>query len=154
MKRITMAALVALTTTPMAQAQEHSPEAVAASILTGFQQRDVTMIAGHSNETNAVFFTALAAGTEDLNDLWGADRGGAGALWDGMILPVRYRNRSTALVPFAIEGPDGPAALGSGVAGRYMSVVLTLDSADDSTWGFEDINYTDRDAFEGYLLTR
>lgn len=141
MKRVSLATLAVLVATPMAVAQEYSAGSVAAAVLTGFVQRDVAMIAGHSNETNAGFFADLASGAEDVSELWDADRGNAGMQWDGMILPVRYNDRGHAIVPFAIEGATGPASLTTGVDGRYMSVVLTLDSPEDTTWGFEDINY-------------
>lgn len=154
MKRLTVAALALLITTPMASAQEYSPESVAAAVLTGFVQRDVAMIAGHSNGTNVGFFADIASGAEDVSELWDADRGNAGLQWDGMILPVRYNTRGNAIVPFAIEGPAGPAALGSGVAGRYLSVVLTLDSPDDTSWGFEDINYIAPSDYAGMPTTR
>lgn len=154
MKRLFLAAVVAVVATTAAQAQDHSPEAVAAAILTGFQTRDAAMIAPHSNETNEAFFADILSGTADANQLWEGDRGAAGIGWDGMILPVRYRNRGRAIVPFAIEGANGPVPLGSGEAGRYISIVLSLDGDEDLTWGFEDINYIDRDTYEGYLATR
>lgn len=148
MKRISLAALALITASPMAVAQQYSAEAVAAAILTGYVAQDITVIAPHSNETNERFFAALLSGDESPSELFEGTRGEAGTTWDGMILPARYNDRGHAIIPFAIEGNAGPAALGSGVAGRYMSIVLTLDAPDDTTWGFEDVNYIDRGAYD------
>ncbi|ABD55298.1 hypothetical protein [Jannaschia sp. CCS1] len=147
MKRMILAALAVLVAAPMAEAQEYSAEAVAAAVLTGYRTQDATLIAPHSNATNAEFFANMMNGGEHPNQLWGGTRGAAGVGWDGMILPARINGRGDAVVPFAIEGAAGPAALGSGVAGRYMAIVLTLDGAQDTSWGFEDINYIDRTAY-------
>lgn len=154
MKRISLAVLTTLAAAPMAQAQEFSADRVAASILTGYQTQDAVLIATHSNATNADFFAAVVAGTESPSELFEGTRGEAGINWDGLILPQRYNDRGRAIVPFAIEGPAGPAALGSGVEGRYMAIVLTLDGAEDTTWGFEDINYIDRAAYAAMAETR
>ena len=147
MKHMTLAALAVLAATPMVQAQEHSAEAVAAAVLEGYRTQDATLIAPHSNATNAEFFANMMNGSEHPNQLWGGTRGAAGLGWDGMILPARLSGRGQAIVPFAIEGADAPANLGSGVPGRYMAIVLTLDGSDDTTWGFEDINFIDPDAY-------
>lgn len=143
MRVMTYAALVLLALPTNAQAQDHSAESVAAAILTGYVQRDAALIAPHSNLTNTSFFSRIVAGTEDTSRLFEGTRGEAGTNWDGMILPARYAD-NFAYVAFAIEGPNGPAALGSGAPGRYMAIVLELDGPEDTTWGFEDINYIDR----------
>ena len=143
MKYLIPAALTALSLASPALAQDHSAEAVTSAVLNGFLARDVAAIAPHSNETNADFFAAILAGTEDPNELWGGTRGEAATTWDGMILPARYQP-DRAIVPFAIEGPNGPVPLGSGQPGRYMVLTLVLDGPNDTTWGVEDINYIDR----------
>ena len=154
MKRISLIAAALMAAAPMAQAQEYGADRVASAILNGYLQQDVTLIAPHSNETNADFFAALLSGSESPSELFEGTRGAAGTSWDGMILPVRYNDRGRAIVPFAIEGQAGPAALGSGVDGRYMAIVLTLDAPDDTTWGFEDINYIGRADYAGMDETR
>ncbi|UWQ94067.1 hypothetical protein K3728_09935 [Rhodobacteraceae bacterium M385] len=154
MKRFTFAALAVLATTTIATAQDIGADRVASAILHGFVQQDVQAIAPFSNETNADFFNAIANGVESEAELFEGTRGAAGLGWDGMILPVRYNARGQAIVPFAIEGANGPAALGSGVDGRYMAIVLTLDSPEDTSWGFEDINYIGRSDYAAMAQTR
>lgn len=144
MKRMSLTALAFLASAPFASAQEIGADRVASAILNGYLQQDIAMIAPFSNETNVDFFAAILAGTESASELFEGTRGEAGIGWDGMILPVRYNSRGNAIVPFAIEGEAGPTALGSGVDGRYMAIVLTLDAPDDTSWGFEDINYISR----------
>lgn len=157
MKRAFLANLAVLgallASAPMAQAQTHSAESVAAAVLTGFVQQNATMIAPHSNANNADFFAGIVAGTEEASELFGGSRGAAGAGWDGMILPARY-DEMRAYIPFAIEADAGPADLGSGAAGRFIVVTLELDSPDDAHWGLEDINFIDRDRFNGFAQTR
>lgn len=154
MNRIAVTALALLVTAPMAQAQEIGADRVASAILNGYLQQDIAMIAPFSNETNADFFAAILAGSESASELFEGTRGEAGIGWDGLILPVRYNTRGMAIVPFAIEGEAGPAGLSSGVEGRYMAIVLTLDSPEDTTWGFEDINYIRRGDYATMAETR
>lgn len=154
MKLFSMTALAVVASTTIVAAQDIGADRVAAAILHGYVQQDVHAIAPFSNETNSDFFYALENGIESEAELFEGTRGAAGRGWDGMILPVRYNARGQAIVPFAIEGANGPAALGSGVEGRYMAIVLTLDSPEDTSWGFEDINYIGRSDYAAMAQTR
>lgn len=153
MNRVSLAVLALLAATPMARAQDHSAEAVASAILHGFLQQDVGLIAPHSNAQNADFFAEVVAGTEDRAEVFGGAHGIAAAGWDGMILPARFED-ARAFVPYAIEGQSGAAALGSGVAGRYMVITLELDGPQDTTWGVEDLNYMTRSDFSALAQAR
>ncbi|QXT38426.1 hypothetical protein [Gymnodinialimonas ceratoperidinii] len=154
MNKVFLTAVAVLAATTAGHAQTIGPERVAAAILTGFQFQDVDMIAPFANETNAAFFHGLQSGTEDPAELFDGDRGAAGIAWDGMILPVRYNDRAQAVVPFAIEGEATAMPLGSGVEGRYISVVLSLDSPEDTSWGLVDFNYIDRAEYAAMAETR
>ncbi len=159
MTRVFFVALGALLTTgAAAPAQTQSAEAVASAVLHGMRAQDASLIAPHSNATNADFFAEAAVNPETAEELWDGTRGEAGATWDGMILPARYRTSPdglpVAIIPFAIETETGVAALNSGQPGRYISIVLTLDTPDDDTWGAEDINFIDPGDYAGYAETR
>ncbi|MBF9042016.1 hypothetical protein HKCCE4037_01650 [Rhodobacterales bacterium HKCCE4037] len=155
MKKTSLAALCALAlTAATAQAQDYSAEEVASAILTGFVARDAAQIAAHTNETNAAYFAAILDGSENPEPFWADTRAEAAAGWDGMILPARYDGDDRAYVPFAIEGETSAASLTSGEAGRYMVIALTLDSAEDTSWGFEDINFFDLPRYEGLSAAR
>ena len=154
MKNGLLAALALLATPPAANAQTMGPTGVAAAILQAYTARDVAAIAAHTNETNADFFAALVTGQEDPAELFGGTRGAAGTGWNGKMLPARFNGRGHAIVPFAIEAETGPTGLGSGAAGRYMAIVLTLDGPQDTSWGFEDINYIRRGDYAGMATTR
>ena len=144
MKTSVLSAIALLTLAPAAHAQQQGPGSIAAAVLNGYVRQDITLIAPFSNDTNARFFADLLAGRENPSALFDGTRGAAGTGWDGKTLPARYDEQGHAIVPFAIEGPGGPVSLGSGVQGRYMAIVLTLDSPQDTSWGFEDINYIAR----------
>jgi hypothetical protein len=155
MNRIAIAALMCVATAQSVAAQEHSAEAVASAVLHGFLARDANVIGAHTNETNERLFAQIADGVRGATELWTGTRGEAGTTWDGLILPARFRGTTTAIVPFAIEAEGGSvASLQSGAAGRYISVVLTLDGPDDTSWGFEDINFIPPHRYEGYSATR
>ncbi|WP_224814969.1 hypothetical protein [Hasllibacter sp. MH4015] len=145
---IILAALGAVMLVGRADAQTHSAEAVASAVLEGMRSQDAGLIASHSNAANAAFFAEAAVDPDTASELFDGTRGEAGVTWDGMILPARYRTGSEglpeAIIPFAIETETGVAALGSGQPGRYISLVLTLDTPEDTTWGAEDINFIDR----------
>ncbi|MEX3015222.1 hypothetical protein [Gymnodinialimonas hymeniacidonis] len=147
MTRLFFAVLAALSIAGTANAQTQSAEAVASAILHGMRAQDASLIAPHSNATNAEFFAEAAVNPDTASELWDGTRGEAGAAWDGMILPARYRigreDRPEAIIPFMIETETGVATLGSGQPGRYISLILTLDTPDDTTWGAEDINFID-----------
>lgn len=141
-------ALALFATSSAAHAQDHSAEAVASAILNGFLARDVAAIAPHSNDNNAEFFAELTSGAASVDDLFGGWRGAAGTSWNGMILPARYLDGDTAVIPFAIETETGSAPLGTGTPERVIAVVLTLDSPQDTSWGLEDFNAI---GFESYM---
>ena len=148
---------VTVATALPALAQDQPADAVASAILHGYVAQDVAQIAPHSNETNQRFFEGLLANPADAGELFEGTRGEAGLGWDGLILPPRYRtdgDRPEAIIPFAIEASSGPASLTSGAGGRYMAIVLTLDSPEDTTWGFEDINYIPRGRYDSYAANR
>lgn len=153
MRVISLAAMALIGITQVATAQDYSAEEVAAAILTGFVERDVARIAQHSNAVNVDFFNGLASGEIPASELFDDPKGQAAIAWDGMILPARYAPNS-AYVAFAIEGPNGPAALGSGQPGRYMALVLELDGPEDTTWGLEDVNYFERAEYIAHADTR
>ncbi len=162
MKRMTLATLALLATTPIASAQEHSAEAVAAAILTGFTQTDITMFLPHLNAYNAANLNAEVAVTLSFDEIFNDERAAAAIAWDGMILPAHYDNSGVyfgsenpvALVPFAIETDTGGAPLGSGAQGRLIVVTLTLDSPEDTTWGWKDFIYMDLDQYMAFLEER
>lgn len=144
MKRISLAVLAVLATSPLAQAQEHSAEAVASAILHAHRAQDVTLLLPHMNETNQRFVRGYTEDPSQYGDVFRGTRAQAGVMWDGMILPARYTiepdGTFQAVIPFAYETDAGSAALSVG-GGRYIAIVLTLDGPDDTTWGFEDVNY-------------
>lgn len=154
MKIKALTAFALFATVTAATAQDQTPGSVASAILNGYVHQDVTMIAPYSNETNANFFARLLAGDESPSELFDGTRGEAGTGWDGKSLPVRYNDRGQAIVPFAIEGANGPAGLFSGADGRYMAIVLTLDGPQDTSWGFEDINYIARSDYAAMAASR
>ncbi|MEM7695619.1 MAG: hypothetical protein AAF318_14285 [Pseudomonadota bacterium] len=153
--RKTLIALAALFVAAPALAQEQPASTVARAILSGYVERDVAAIAAHSNDYNQRFFSRALQSAEFAAQLWDGTRGEAGTGWDGNTLPARYRpgrdGLPEAIVPFAVETKSGVAALGDGKRGRYIVVVLTLDSADDTTWGFEDFNFLPPSKYEGYF---
>ncbi|GAB5445961.1 hypothetical protein [Gymnodinialimonas sp.] len=154
MKRMTLAALAVLAATPMAQAQDHSAEAVASAILHAHRAQDVTLMLPHMNETNQRFVQSYAEDPSQFGDVFEGNRAQAGVAWDGMILPARYTvepdGTFQAVIPFAYETDAGFAPLSAG-GGRYIAVVLTLDGPDDTTWGFEDVNYVSSGQYGGLL---
>ncbi|WP_166486117.1 hypothetical protein [Jannaschia sp. CCS1] len=152
MKRIALAALAFFAAAPIAHAQEHSPESVAAAILTGFVERDVARIAAHSSAFNAEFFAAVAAGEMSGASVFNGVEGRAATAWDGLILPVRYRD-GDAIIPFAIEVDDVGQSLSSGADGRYIALILTLDGPEDQSWGIDDLNFVQRSAYATYSET-
>jgi uncharacterized protein YdbL (DUF1318 family) len=60
------------------------------------------------------------------------------------MLPARfaigYDGEREAIIPFAVETPTGTASLASAAGEVYLVIVLTLDDAADTSWGFEDVN--------------
>jgi hypothetical protein len=119
-------------------------DAVAAAVLDGYRRQDIAAIAVHTNQTNRDLFAGLIAGSEDREDLFGGWRGMAATNWDGETLPARftigYDGDREAIIPFAVETLTGTASLASGSAEVYLVIVLTLDDAADTSWGFEDVN--------------
>jgi hypothetical protein len=119
-------------------------DAVAAAVLEGYRRQDIAAIAVHTNQTNRELFAGLIAGSEDREDLFGGWRGMAATTWDGEMLPARfaigYDGEREAIIPFAVETPTGTASLASAAGEVYLVIVLTLDDAADTSWGFEDVN--------------
>jgi len=142
--------LAVVATGASAQTQEHSPEAVAAAILTGFTSADFTVIWPHLNAYNIETMSPEIFEEHTFAEVFDAPRAHAAMAWDGMILPARFDYLTSAFVPFAIETETGFAPLGSGEPGRLIVVTMTLDSPDDTTWGWEDFNYMDRDRYLGF----
>jgi hypothetical protein len=148
-------ATLAMTVSAPAQSVDTSDaDAVAHAILTGYKAQDAAMIAPHSNDTNQRFFNELLSGAEDPSELFEGTRGAAGTGWNGNVLPARFEDGrhgfGQAIIPFAYEKADGIMSLSDIPTdeetlffdpGRYVAIVLTLDSATDTSWGFEDINY-------------
>jgi hypothetical protein len=122
-------------------------------VLDGYRGQDVAVIAVHTNQTNREFFAGLIAGSEDREDLFGGWRGLAATAWDGETLPARftigYDGDREAIIPFAVETPTGTASLASGSAEVYLVIVLTLDDAADTSWGFEDVNRYRAEDYQG-----
>lgn len=137
-----------------AHAQDHSPEAVAAAILTGFTRADATMILPHLNAYNAEAMSPEVFEEHPFETIFDDPRAHAAMAWDGMILPARFDYLNTAFVPFAIETETGFTSLTSGEPGRLIVVFLDLDSPEDTTWGWEDFGYMDRERYLGFLEER
>lgn len=157
MRVFSLAAMALVSVTQMAHAQEHSAESVAAAVLGGFVQQDLQTILAFATESEAESAAEVLADAESAAELaeglFEDLRGQAAIGWDGMILPARYDDLR-AVVPYAIEGEAGPAALGSGVTGRYIVMSLELDGPDDTTWGLSDYIYVTRESYMRMSQTR
>lgn len=152
--KLTLHTLAALAAVPAVWAGGHidatNPDTTATAIIEGFRAQDGTTLSVLLNETNARMGPMLAelpAGDPEWGDLWSSWRQAGLDVWSGKNLPARDRDGDgmTAIVPFAFDGPDGAVPLtGTCASGcRYLVIVLTRDSAEDTTWGFEDINGTE-----------
>ncbi len=153
MRVFSLATMALVGVAQMTHAQDYSPEEVTAAVLTGFIQQDLGRIAQHSNIENQQVFNELVTGELSVSEFFEDAEAQAAMAWDGMILPARYAEMQ-AIVPFSIEANAGPAALGSGLGGRYIVITLELDGPDDATWGLEDINYLRRDQYNTMADTR
>lgn len=155
MKRIMLAMLATLGTTGISHAQQYSAEAVASAVLHAHRAQDITLLIPHMNETNQSFVQAYAEDPNQFGEMFRGTRAEAGVNWDGLILPARYTvepdGTFQAVIPFAVETTSGYGALGAAGGGRYIAVVLTLDGPDDSTWGFEDVNFVPRSSYDRLL---
>lgn len=119
----------------------------AIAVIEAFRAQDGPTGAGLLNDTNArmaPMLSALPVGDPEWDALWSSWRQAGLDVWGGKNLPARDRDGdgTTAIVPFAFDGPDGAVSLSGACTNgcRYLLIVLTRDSADDTTWGFEDIN--------------
>ncbi len=141
------ALLLAWLFTAAAGAQDRPADLVAITVLNGFVQQDVAAIQQVSTALNADLLQRILDGTANADPLFGRDRATAARQWDGTLLPARYE-RYVAFVPFAINGPNGPAPLASGVDGPYLVVRLQLEGTDTPTWRYADIGLFPRASYE------
>ncbi|OAN75473.1 hypothetical protein A8B78_15755 [Jannaschia sp. EhC01] len=150
-----MAALLIAPAAHAQQSPEHSAEAVASAVLHAYRAQDITQLMAHMNETNQSFVEAYAENPDQFEEMFTGTRSQAGVMWDGFIFPARYSVEPDgtwqAVIPFAVETTSGFAPLADVSAGRLIAVVLTLDSPEDTTWGFEDVNYIPRSTYTGLL---
>jgi hypothetical protein len=120
------------------------PDAVAVAILDGYRAQDGAVIAAYFNETNQRQFAAGRGPSEGFEELFDGARAQAAISWDGEHLPARFgpgtRGGRQAIIPFALETGAAPASIAGASGGSYLVIVLTLDDAADTSWGFEDIN--------------
>lgn len=140
-------ALAASTAHAAGHIDQTNADVTATAVIEAFRAQDGPTVAGLLNDTNAdmaPMLSALPVGDTEWDELWSSWRQAGLDVWGGKNLPARDRDAdgTTAIVPFAFDGPDGAVSLsGSCTNGcRYLVIVLTRDSADDTTWGFEDIN--------------
>jgi hypothetical protein len=130
MKKLCFASAYALGAM-LGAANAQDATAAALAILEGFRSADPAQITPHLNASNTLRYAAPA----QILDMSRAD---IAAQWDGTILPPRYE-RTTAFVPFAIDGPDGLVSVTSDADGVYIALNLSLDEASDTTWGLRSI---------------
>ncbi len=153
MNRIILATLALMATSSLAHAQDHGPEAVASTILNAFVARDVATIGAHSSAFNEGFFARVQAGEVDGSSVFNGLEGRAATQWDGLILPARYDD-GYAIVPFAIEVGDDAQSLSTQSQGRLIAIILTLDGPDDRTWGIDDLDVVQPEAYMAFSETR
>lgn len=150
MNRIILATLALMATSSLAHAQDHGPEAVASAILNAFVAHDVATIGAHSSAFN---FARVQAGEVDGSSVFNGLEGRAATQWDGLILPARYDD-GYAIVPFAIEVGNDAHSLSTQSEGRLIAIILTLDGADDRTWGIDDLDVVQPEAYMAFSEAR